>query len=193
LGSVTTKFGGSTPPVRSSSRVRKQVEGPQAAPLELFVQRFDADADRRRQRPGAEARGHFVRGDLRVAVLLMIGPAAKPSSKSMRKSSTGSRASLSRTRAVDAIGRCGLGADGRRQGGGVRGVLVERPERHRPELLRRIGLEEVRAAVDRVYRLALGESPGNRSARRMLPLSSASRNAVIAFSGIVVSAMDRQV
>ena len=44
--------------------------------------------------------------------------------------------------------------------GGVRRVLLERPPRHRAELLHDVRLEQMRAAVDDVHRLARGELAG---------------------------------
>src|SRR5262249_57633088 len=55
----------------------EQIEGPQAASLQLLGQRLDADADRRRQLTVAQSRGHFAGGDLREAVLFLIGPVAE--------------------------------------------------------------------------------------------------------------------
>ena len=97
------------------------------------------------------------------------------------------RASACRRRA----GRCAsasaaIETERRGQRRRVRRVLLQRAQRDRAELLRGVGLEQVRAAVDGVHRLARGESPGNCSATRMFPLSSASRIATSDFSGIEV-------
>ena len=76
FGSVTTKFGGSVPPVRSSSAVRKRSKRAQAAPLQLLAQRLDADADERRQRAVRQPRRDLVGRGLRVAVLFVVGAVA---------------------------------------------------------------------------------------------------------------------
>ena len=160
FGSVTTKFGGSTPSVRSSRRVRNRSKVRRLRRLSSSfsgLMRMPIDGG---SVPALQARGHFVRGDLRVAVLLMIGAAAEAVLEVDAEILDRLARELVAHAGVDAIGRGGLGADHRGQGGGVRGVLVERPECHRPELLRRVSLEEVRAAVDRVDRLALGRVAG---------------------------------
>ncbi len=41
-----------------------------------------------------------------------------------------------------------------RETGRIRRIFFERPQRHRAEFLRGVGLEEMRAAIDRVHRLS---------------------------------------
>ena len=59
-------------------------------------------------------------------------------------------------REVDAIGERAIQAEHAGERGRVGRVLLQRAQRQRAELLRRVGLEQVRAAVDRVNRLPRG-------------------------------------
>ena len=73
-------------------------------------------------------------------------------------------------------------------------VFVERAQRDGAELLRRVGLEQMRAAVDGVHRLARRRVARETARRRAtFALSSASRIAASDLSGIVVSAIGREV
>ena len=78
----------------------------------------------------------------------------------MRKSSTGSRRSFLDDAGVDDVAETRIEADGVAEGGGVGAVLVERAQRQRAELLRRVALEQMRAAVDGVHRLARSRFAG---------------------------------
>ena len=92
----------------------------------------------------------------RVAVLLVIGPVAVAVLEVDAEVLDRLARQLVDDARVDAVGeRRDRGRSPRRARRGVGRVLVERPQRHRAELPRRVGLEQVRAAVDRVHRLAL--------------------------------------
>ena len=55
----------------------KQIEGAQAATLQLLAERFDPDPDRWRQRAVLQGGGNFARRELRVLVLFAVGPVAE--------------------------------------------------------------------------------------------------------------------
>ena len=102
FGSMTTKFGGSAAGALEQPR-EEQIEGPQAAALQLLAERLDADADALRQRSGGERGRHLVGRCLRDAIL----PRRRAGCRSRPRSRGGSlrpaRASASRRRAD----RCG--------------------------------------------------------------------------------------
>ena len=154
FGSVTTKFAGSRLPFSASSRSRnrpavRSARSRSSSPRFLIRIPMNGGACRasppRQPRPPRTRRGRPPRrrADCR----------SRPRSRA-RKSSTGSRASFSRTRACTRAAAVGGDAERRGERVRVRGVLVHHAESRRPEPRRRVCLEQVRAAVDRVDRLA---------------------------------------
>ena len=63
--------------VRSTQPREEQIERAQAAPLQLFVQRLDPDADPGRQRARRQRGRHFVGRRLRDAILFLVRPVAE--------------------------------------------------------------------------------------------------------------------
>ena len=57
-----------------AQRAHEKIERADAAVAQFRRERFEADADERRQRTFAEALGHFLGGKLRVLVFFRIGP-----------------------------------------------------------------------------------------------------------------------
>src|SRR5207244_10078699 len=132
-----------------------------APPHQLLRERLDADADERRERAVLHAGGDFARGGGGVAVLLVVGTVAvsvlevdaEVFHRFAAKLLDDARVNRLRLRAID--------ADGGRERRAVRRVLLKRAQRELAQLLRRVGLEQLRAAVDRVHRLARGRVAGN--------------------------------
>src|SRR5262249_22848235 len=113
----------------------------------------DRVADWRRQRAIAQPGRHFVRRKLRVAVLFEVGPVAEPVLEIDPEVFDRLARQLVDDAQVDAIGERGVETDraGERRRVG-RGIL-QRFQRVGAELLRRVRLGEMRAAVEDVRRL----------------------------------------
>ena len=191
FGSVTTKFGGSVPPVCSSSARQEEIEGPEAAALQLVAERLDPDADRRRQRAGLRCPRRPRRPPLRVLVLLGVGAVAEAVLEVDPEILDRLARQLVDDARVDARARASASRPERRgERRRVGRVLLQRAQRDRAELLRRVGLEQMRAAVDDVHRLPRGGVAGEllRDARRS-PCRAGRRIAASDLSGIVVSGM----
>ena len=103
LGSVTTKLAGRRPPV-SPNRVSRKISSVRA------LRAFHSSPNDLMRMPtnGGSAPSRMPRATSRAAAIAVAsssasGRAPKPSSKSMRKSSTGSRSSLRRTRSCTVV------------------------------------------------------------------------------------------
>src|SRR5262249_17722726 len=109
---------------------------------------------RGRQAVAAQARGDFVRGDLREAVLFVLGPVAEAVLEIDPEVFHRLARQLVDHARVDAVGDGLVEADGGGQRLRIRRVLLQRAQRAGAELARGVGLEQVGAAVDDVHRLA---------------------------------------
>ena len=132
----------------------EQIHRPQGAALQLLAERLDANADRRGQRAIAHRRRHFVRGDLRVPIFFVIRAVPEAVLEIDPIVLDRFARQLVDDAEVDAIGERGVEADGGGEGPRVGRMILQRLQRERAELLRRVGLEQMRAAVDDVHRLA---------------------------------------
>ena len=138
----------------ADQRGQEEVERAEGPRLQLLGERLDADADEGRQAPGREPGGHLAGGGLGVAVLLRVRTVA------VAILEVGPEV-LDRL-AAEPLGDTGVNRDAevlpqphrRREVRGSGGVLFESPQRQRSQPGGDVGLEEVRAAVDRVDRLA---------------------------------------
>ena len=147
--------------VRSTQRREKEIERAQAAALQLLVQRLDPDADPRRQRAAASAFATSSAADCAKPILFLVGPVAEAILEIDAEVLDRLARELVDDAQVDAIGQAGdPGPSAPASAAGVGRVLLQRAQRQRAELLRGVGLEQVRAAVDGVHRLPRGRIAG---------------------------------
>ena len=112
--------------------------------------------------PAAQPAATSRRRGVGVAVLLGVGPVAvavlEVDAEVLDRLAR--RASRRRARRMVARERRSRQAERRAKSAGVGRVLVQRRSASAPEPRRRVGLEQVRAAVDGMDRLPPSESPG---------------------------------
>ena len=137
-------------------RGQEQIEGPEAPSLQLLVERLDPDADRWRQRAVLHAGSHLGGGALRVLVLLAIGSIAEAVLEVDPQILDRLARQLFDDARVDPRRRGGIEAECRPERRRIGSVFLERAQRDAAQLLRRVGLEQMRAAVDDVHRLSRG-------------------------------------
>ena len=159
FGIVTTKPLGQ-PAAGPDQRRHEQIERAQAPRVQLLRQRFDPDADERRQCPLQPS--HARPAPPRTA--RAHPPRRPPDCRSRPRSRSGSPrpargCSLSTTRprtmSAKRSSPVAIEFEDARQRRAVRRVLVERRERNRSELGSGVRSKEMRAAVHRVHRLAI--------------------------------------
>ena len=153
FGSVTTKFGGSVPPVAVEQPRQEQIERAQAAALQLLVERLDADADAGRQRALRPGRCDHVRGRrARKAILFVVGPVAEAVLEVDAEILDRLPLQLVDDARIDASGE--FGCDGERSARFALSARILRAlESGRAELLGNVRREEMRPAVNGVNRL----------------------------------------
>ena len=157
LGSVTTKSGGKRAAVSRGEGGDEEVEGAEAARVELARERLDADADEGRQRARRHALRHLARG----ARPRPRPPRRRGGCRSRPRSRCGSPRPA-RARAWPSRGRrrasaCPARPSASRQDLRARArTRASASARRSPSLRHGVGLEELGAAVDGVDRLAPG-------------------------------------
>ena len=143
-------------------RREEHVQRADGARLQLVGERLDADADERRQRARLHALRHLLRGSGGVPVLLGIGPVPVAVLEVDPEILDRLVLQLLRHAPIDRRGERlrELPAKRFREQLGRRGVLLQRPQGDDAQLLCRVGLEEMGAAIDGLHRLARGRLAG---------------------------------
>ena len=168
---------------------KKEIERPQAAVLVCLAERLDADANAERQNMREECRGHLFSGGAREMILFLAGAAAEALFEIDAIVLDRFAVQFVEDAGVDALGERVFVADDVGQRLRIRRVLLERAERNSAKLLRGVGLEQMRAAVERVDRLALRRVAVKTLLYFEVLLAQRPRNEANPRVGIVVSSM----
>src|SRR6266571_702277 len=134
----------------------EDVEGAQAAAEELARKGLDANSEEGGEGARGQSLGYLLRGTGRVLVLLGVRAVAVAVLEVDPVVLDGLALQLGHHARVDALTQLAREAQGLGQGGRVGPVLAERAQGEVAELARRVGLEELGPAVDRVDGLAIG-------------------------------------
>ena len=144
-------------------RRQEPVQRPNAAQLELGVERLDADADERRQRVRGESLRHLFRGGFGVAVFLGVGPRAVTVLEVDPVVLDRLVVQLVDDAAVQVVRRVAVQVREPERAGeraGVGRVLLQRAQRGRAHARGDVALEQVRAAIHGVNGLAVAALAG---------------------------------